>query len=117
VHGDIRKGMIGLSRSHLGPSRPSTPDQRDDVQRLEDALTAAHRELEALLGQRIDAADLRAALAAFDPVWDHLTSHERARVVRLLIERIDYDGGSGSLKIRFAPAGVRTLAAEPGSEA
>jgi hypothetical protein len=65
-------------------------------------------------GQRIHADDLRAALAAFAPVWDHLTSHDRARVVQLLIERIDYDGGSGSLKITFAPAGVRTLAAEAG---
>jgi hypothetical protein len=58
--------------------------------------------------------DLRAALAASDPMWDHLTSHERVRVVLLPIERIDYDGGSGSSKITFAPAGVRTLAAEAG---
>jgi site-specific DNA recombinase len=114
VHDEIRKGMVGLSRSHQSLSRPSTPDQRDEVQRLEDAMAAAHCELEALRGQRIDADDLRAALATFEPVWDHLTSHERARVVQLLIDRIDYDGGSGSLKITFAPAGVRTLAAEAG---
>ena len=29
-----------------------------------------------------------------------------------VIERIDYDGGTGNLKITFAPVGVRTLAAE-----
>jgi hypothetical protein len=115
-HAEMRKGMIGLSRSALGQARPATPDQRDDIQQLEEALAAARRELEALRGQRIDADDLRAALAAFDPVWDHLTSAERARVAQLLIERIDYDGGAGSLKITFAPAGVRTLAAEAGRE-
>jgi site-specific DNA recombinase len=104
--------MIGLSRSALGQVRPATPDQREDVQFLEDALAAAHRELDALRGQRIDADDLRAALASFTPVWDHLTSHERARVVQLLIERIDYDGGTGKIGITFAPAGVRMLATE-----
>jgi len=112
AHAEIRKGMVGLSRSHMGQSRPATPDQRDDVQRLEDALATVRWEQEALRGRRIDAADLQAALASFNPVWEHLTSHERARVVQLLIEQIDYDGGSGSLKITFAPKGVRTLAAE-----
>ena len=61
---------------------------------------------------RIEVADLRAALAAFDPVWEHLTSAERARVVQLLIERIDYDGGTAKLAITFSPEGVRMLASE-----
>lgn len=112
AHAEMRKGMIGLSRNALGQARSATSDQREDVQRTEDALSVARRELEALRGQRIDADDLRAALATFDPVWEHLTSHERARIVQLLIERIDYDGGNASLKIMFAPAGVRTLAVE-----
>jgi hypothetical protein len=33
-------------------------------------------------------------------------------VVQLLIERIDYDGGTGNLAMTFRPGGVRTLAAE-----
>ena len=114
AHASMRKAMIGVSRSALGQARIPTREEHADVQRLEEALAAAHRELDALRGRRIDPGDLRAALAAFDPVWDHLTSPERAKVVQLLIEQVSYHGGSGSLRITFAPVGVRTLAAEAG---
>ena len=69
-------------------------------------------EATALEGQRIDPTDLRTALATFDPVWSHLEPAEQARVMQLLIERIDYNGGTGNLAIAFRPGGVRTLATE-----
>jgi hypothetical protein len=37
---------------------------------------------------------------------------ERERVIRLLIERIDYDGNSGKLGIEFAASGIRSLVGE-----
>ena len=55
---------------------------------------------------------LRAALAQFTPVWKQLTTVEQARVVQLLVERIDYNGGTGNLGITFRPAGVKILAQE-----
>lgn len=65
-----------------------------------------------LRGLRIDPVDLASVLAQFDPVWERLTSHERQRVVRLLIERIDYAGAEGGMEILFSSEGVRRLAAE-----
>lgn len=41
-----------------------------------------------------------------------VTTEEQARVVQLLIARIDYDGSVGKMAITFRPAGVRTLAKE-----
>ncbi len=35
-------------------------------------------------------------------MWEHLTSAEQQRVVRLLIERIDYHGGEGKIAITFS---------------
>jgi site-specific DNA recombinase len=52
------------------------------------------------------------ALSAFDPVWGTLTPHERARVVGLLVERVEYDGGSGKVTVAFHPTGIKTLADE-----
>lgn len=48
----------------------------------------------------------------FDPVWDHLTPQEQARVTQLLIETVAYDGPAGTVAITFRPLGIRTLAAE-----
>jgi site-specific DNA recombinase len=52
------------------------------------------------------------ALSAFDPVWGTLTPREQARVVALLVERVEYDGGRGKVKVTFQPAGIKTLADE-----
>ena len=56
---------------------------------------------------RIDAEQPAEALAQFDPVWDALLPRERANVLQLLIERVDYDGHGGELAINFRPAGLR----------
>lgn len=44
-----------------------------------------------------------------------LLSPERERVVRLLIDRVDYDGAGGELKITFSPTGATLLAAKVAS--
>jgi site-specific DNA recombinase len=58
----------------------------------------------------------------FDPVWDSLSTAERARVVQLLVEQVTYDGRDGTLSITFRPNGIKALveeaqAAEAGLEA
>ena len=45
-------------------------------------------------------------------VWDSLSTREQARVLQLLIERVEYDGRSGDVAITFHPAGIKTLSAE-----
>jgi site-specific DNA recombinase len=52
------------------------------------------------------------ALAAFDPVWGTLTPHEQARVIELLVERVEYDGSAGTVAVTFHPTGIKTLADE-----
>jgi len=54
--------------------------------------------------------DIDAVMTLFDPVWDALVPKERARVLHLLVEQIDYDGASGRVSITFHPAGVSLLA-------
>ena len=60
----------------------------------------------------VDEADLRRALALFDPVWDALHAKEQKRVLALLIERITYDGEARTVEIAFRPTGIHALAEE-----
>jgi site-specific DNA recombinase len=69
-------------------------------------------QLAALDHERITEEDVAAALATFDPVWNALAPREQARIVQLLVERVDYDGGAGNVAITFHPAGIKALAAE-----
>jgi site-specific DNA recombinase len=54
--------------------------------------------------------DISESLAAFDPVWESLTLWEQGKLVRALVERIDYHGATGTLAIAFHPAGFGILA-------
>lgn len=58
----------------------------------------------------LDEADLRTALAGFDQVWAELLPRERARVIRLLIEEVRFDGRTGDVSVTLHPQGVRFLA-------
>jgi site-specific DNA recombinase len=66
-----------------------------------------------LSGRRLDEASIAAALAEFDGVWESLTPREQARLVSLLVEGVDYDGGDSTVSIRFHPSGIRSLAGGP----
>jgi hypothetical protein len=41
-----------------------------------------------------------------------MTPNEQARVVRVLVARVDYDGQHGKASITFQPLGLKTLAGE-----
>jgi hypothetical protein len=65
------------------------------------------------LAARAEAPDLteaetRGALARLDPLWDELFPAEQARIVRLLVERVEV--GSAGADIRLRVAGLASLA-------
>ena len=56
----------------------------------------------------ISEADARAALQQLDPLWDELFPAEQARIVTLLVERVDI--GTGGLNVRLRMDGLSGLA-------
>ena len=65
----------------------------------------------ALAAQDVDPDAVRRALARFTDLWEVLLSPERERVVRLLIDRVDYNGATGQLKITFSATGATVFVA------
>jgi site-specific DNA recombinase len=69
-------------------------------------------DLKALKDHVIDEANLAETLAGFEPVWPELFPAERARVLNLLLERVDYDAPTSSVRLTFWSEGVRSLLSE-----
>jgi site-specific DNA recombinase len=69
----------------------------------------------AVVNQDVDPEAVGRALAQFTDLWEVLLTPERERVVRLLIERVDYAGASGELKIVFSALGIATLVTDDSS--
>lgn len=115
LHGQITKAGTGGGSD----AAPRVADLHDRARAAEERLGAVEAELAELAAARVTPAEARSALAEFAPLWEGLSPRERARVVRLLVERVEYDGAKGSVAVTFRPSGIRELAssAAPAQEA
>lgn len=101
-----------------GATNGSTPDitrladLHERIRLAERRSTEINEEIHALDGARVSEDEVASALSSFDPVWETLTPREQARIVQLLVQRVDYDGAEGRVSITFQPSGIKTLADE-----
>ena len=62
------------------------------------------------LANNLSRSDVRTALQQLDPLWDELFPAEQARIVALLVERVDI--GTEGLDVRLRVDGLSGLARE-----
>jgi site-specific DNA recombinase len=108
------RGLIPQIRSsdEETPATRRLADLQERIRGSERRATDVQERLLALDRSSINEADAAAALAKFDPVWEALTPREQARLIELLVERLDYDGATGNVTIVFHASGFRMLADE-----
>lgn len=95
------QGLLADLQERLRLGEVRSRDVREELGRLDQ--------------EQAQAADLLAAFRAFDPVWAALTANEQARVLGLLLERIDYDGAGGQVTLAFRANGFAALDAHDAS--
>jgi site-specific DNA recombinase len=77
-------------------------------------ITAVRQENAAAEDTELEEGEVIDALGSLDPVWDELYPAEQARILRLLIERIDV--APDGISVTLHAAGIRSLVAELASE-
>jgi len=85
-------------------------DLQDRIRTAEQRATQVREELIALGRDLLDENETARVLKLFDPIWDSLSPREQARVIRLVVEQVNYDGRTGTVSITFHQTGIRTLA-------
>jgi len=53
--------------------------------------------------------EVDAALGKFDGVWSSLSPKEQTKLIRMLIQRVDYDATKGDVSITFHPLGLKSI--------
>jgi site-specific DNA recombinase len=96
--------------AHAGDTR--VVDAHERIREAERRVTEIEDELAALDGDLVDEAEVAAALADFDAVWDCLAPREQTRVIELLVDQVVYDGDRGNVAITFRPSGIKIVAGE-----
>ena len=94
------------------PTTRRLADLQERVQSGERRLTEIREESLRLRAGLVGEDDVAKALGEFDTLWQSLSPREQARVLHLLIERVDYDGEDGTVSVTFRPTGIRELAEE-----
>jgi site-specific DNA recombinase len=109
---EIRTLVAAGANNGGTPDITRLADLQERIRLAERRSTEINDEIRALDGARVSEDEVASALSAFDPVWETLTPREQARIVQLLVERVDYDGAEGQVSITFHPCGIKTLADE-----
>ncbi|GEL74885.1 recombinase family protein [Myxococcus virescens] len=68
-------------------------------------LAEVERALDAIEGEKVEAAWVAQALGNFDAVWDALTSTNRGRLLRALVGRVVVNEATGKVDVHMAHAG------------
>ena len=106
---------IGVLGSRVGIDEEATRQ----LGRLQDVLREKQREIQqvdarvaALKARTADPGEFAGAVEAFDPVWESLSPTEKAKLVHLLVDRVEYDAEDESISIAYHPTGIHTMLEE-----
>jgi site-specific DNA recombinase len=110
---ELRKLLAEVGSGATGGGAVSRlAELQERVGQVEQRIARLRAQREAVQQQRLDESEASRALAGLDPAWQSMAPAEQARVVQLLVSRVDYDGAKGKVSITFHPLGLKTLAGE-----
>jgi site-specific DNA recombinase len=111
---ELKRHAAALRRLVSQVEQQDTADRMADLQEriraAEQRATQVREELVAVGRELVDEREVARALEIFDPVWESLSPREQARAIRLLVDRVEYDGARGTVSVIFHPAGMKLLA-------
>ena len=85
-------------------------DLNDQVRDAEHRVGEIDASVVELRRELVDEADVAVAFADFDGLWATLSPREQARVMQLLIRRVEFDAADGAIEVSFHAAGIKSLA-------
>ena len=106
-HAELRKLVAEGKTSPDVTSRIADLNQRiTEADRRLPELEAAIADLEA---EAVSQDEARAAFTDFDGLWESLIPREQARLLKLLLTTVEYDGDAGTVAVTFRPTSIRAL--------
>jgi site-specific DNA recombinase len=107
---ELARHSAALRKLPPGEKAGELANLQDRIRVAEQRETDVREQIAALRRELVDEREVGAALSVFDLVWDTLSPREQARIIHLLVERVDYDGKHGTVSVTFRPNGIKALA-------
>lgn len=107
-HAEICK--LAVAGTPKGALTARLADLHGHVARAEARMDELQTEIDELQRDQLAPAEVDAAFADFGTVWDSLSPREQARLVALLVARVEFDVTESTIEVSFHPSGIKTLA-------
>lgn len=89
-----------------GPATDRLATLQDDLRDAEQEVTRIGGQIINLERRLVNDEQITKAIEQFDPMWDSLSPTERASVVQMLIEQVNYDGQNETVSVVFRSGGL-----------
>ena len=111
IEGDLKSAAqeIREAVSTPGGATRLAEELQDQTTRLTTRLAELNQQLATIEAEDVDVKDVEASLQAFDPLWEQLSTWEQERFIRTLVERVDYNGKTGTVTLGFRSRGIRDI--------
>ncbi len=107
-HAELRK--LAVDGKANGSAGARLAEIHDRIAQAETRLRELRHQIEEHKRDRLGAADIDAAFADFDNVWNALRPREQAQVLALLVARIEFDVTDSTVAVSLHPTAIKTLA-------
>jgi len=104
-------GELAAIAGSKGAAAKSATDRLAELHERAENLERRLAELRREIGETddVDANELDQTLRNFDPLWEQMTTWEREKFIRALVEQVRYDGTTGTVTVGFRSSGIRSL--------
>jgi site-specific DNA recombinase len=105
---EIRK--LGAEDSPSEATAHRVANLQDQVAAGAARLAEVRVEIERQDHERLNETDVAAAFADFESAWNNLSPREQAKVLALLVARVEFDAGDSSIAVTFHASAIKVLA-------
>lgn len=117
IEGELKRIAQDMKRTVAAAGTASSADVattrlaelQERVSRLTARLAEIRQQLAAMDAEGVDIQDVEAALDDFGPLWEQLSTWEKERFIRALVEQVRYDGKTGTVTLGFRSRGIKDL--------
>jgi site-specific DNA recombinase len=107
---ELQKVTTTLSIPEDSPLASYVADLNERIRGAEARAAELRTRRTALSEQRPNAQQVIEAIRQFDDIWSCMSPLEQTRLVQSIVERVDYDGTTGNVAIKFRASGFQDLA-------
>jgi site-specific DNA recombinase len=101
--------MFGKAGPQADLATDRLAELQDRISHLNSRLTELRQHGAAIEAKGVDATDVEEALHEFESLWDQLSTWEKERFIRALVENVRYDGKTGMVTVGFRSRGIKDV--------